>query len=345
MQFDFTEIVRKAWDDYGATIKIKDVTDISVQVSTNHVYKITFEDRTFIIAKLSYFGVYEHFVEDHSIINSLSINLPYPYDNVLSRSLMKKGKLYVYRHQTEWIDAWVVFYRPVKMKKLLPPRLNEYEIKKLGVQLAHFHKACHSVRGTLSPSTKSVEFDMNHLLEILETEKGQFKYKGNIDDIKKQVGLLFENMVHLDTDSIERIPVFVDWNIGNFSVTPGMRLFSRWDYDWFRMSSRVMDFYFLSRVVSDIGDKTIWTYNVSPLMEDRFILFLQSYHKVYPLTEREIRLLKEVYRFFILNYVVKYGGYFFNDIYAQKFKKEAFENYLPSIDTFDPEVLLRALKL
>ena len=112
------------------------------------------------------------------------------------------------------------------------------------------------------------------------------------------------------------------------------------------MSSRMLDFYFISRVVSDIGDRTVFTYNIGPLMEDRFILFLKEYHKIYPLTENEIRFLKEVYRFFILNYVVKDGRYFFHEIYASKLQKEAYESYFPSIDTeFDAEKLLTALNI
>ena len=67
-------------------------------------------------------------------------------------------------------------------------------------------------------------------------------------------------------------------------------------------------------------------------MEDRFVLFLQKYHEIYPITEAEIRFLKEAYRFFILNYVIKDGRYFFHEIYASKLQKEAYATYFPSID-------------
>src|SRR5947209_1194496 len=69
---DFSEIVREAWQAYDSSREIKRIVDISARVSTNHVYRITFTDGHIIIGKLSYFGVYEHFVEDHTIINSLS---------------------------------------------------------------------------------------------------------------------------------------------------------------------------------------------------------------------------------------------------------------------------------
>jgi hypothetical protein len=81
-------------------------------------------------------------------------------------------------------------------------------------------------------------------------------------------------------------------------------------------------------------------------MEDRFIIFLQEYHKVNPLTANEIRFLKEAYRFFILNYVIKDGKYFFNEQYAKKLQAEAFDIYLPSVDRdFDAENIIHELNL
>ena len=107
-----------------------------------------------------------------------------------------------------------------------------------------------------------------------------------------------------------------------------------------------MDFYFFSRVVSNAGDKTVFSYLITPMMEDRFLLFLKEYHKVNPLIADEIRFLREVYRFFILNYVIKDGNYFFSEQYAKKLRSEAFDLYLPSVDRdFDPEKIIDHLKL
>lgn len=343
---DFTSIVKEAWQAYDNTREIVRIVDISAKVSTNYVFKITFSDRNFIIAKLSYFGKYEHFVEDHTIINSLSNNLPAPFENLLARSLMKGNSLFVYRFQNEILDAWVVFYRPITIKKRLPRRLNDEEIVKLGEQVALLHKACHSIRNTLPASSKTLKVDVDHLLRILETDYGKYEHRMHLDDIRKQSDLFIENMQLLKADEFDKIPVFIDWNIGNFSVTSSFKLFSRWDYDWFRMGSRMLDFYFLSRVVSDIGDKTVFSYNVGPLMEERFLRFLKAYHDIYPLTEPEVRFLKEAYRFFILNYVIKDGRHFFHEIFATKLQKEAYYKYLPSIDKeFNSDIILKALNL
>ncbi len=343
---DFDTIIREAWKEYDPTREIIRIIDISAKVSTNHVYRITLKDKNYIVAKLSYFGKYEHFVEDHSIINTLSNNLPSPFENFLARSLMKGNKLFVHRFQNEIIDAWVVFYRPIHIKKKLPKRLNESQVQKLGVEAAHFHKACDTVKSTLPASSKTMQDDIHELIDLLDDSSSKYAYPVHRKLIKKHCDLFLDNYAKTEGAKLDSIPVFVDWNIGNFSVTQNFKLFSRWDYDWFRMSTRMLDFYFFSRVSSDIGDKTIFTYNVDVMMEKRFITFLKSYHKVFALSEREIWFLKEAYRFFILNYVIKYGRFFFHEIFANKLQKEALEVHLPTLDdTFNPEPLLKALEL
>lgn len=210
--------------------------------------------------------------------------------------------------------------------------------------MATFHKACLRVGKILPQSSKTVRTDIQELLDILQTETGQFEYRLHIDTIKEHCERFLRNIDELDIKSFDKLPVFVDWNIGNFSVTEDLKLFSRWDYDWFRISNRMMDFYFFSRVVSDIGDRTVFSYGINTLNEPRFLLFLKAYHAVYPLRANEIRFLKEAYRFFILNYVIKYGRYFFHRTYSTKLQKEAYELYLPSVDRdFKADLILKEL--
>ena len=339
----FVDIVSAAWAAYDDSRPIVSVTDISAQVSTNHVYRLKLADGSLIVGKLSYFGQYEHFVEDHQIINALSNNLPSPFENFLSRSLMKGNRLYVYRHHTEVLDAWVVFYRPIKTRDRLPRRLSEDLITQLAVELATFHRACYRVRHTLPPSSKTGNTDIDHLLAILDTPAGRHEYRGYEQMLREQCADFRESSERLVLRDMPKIPVFVDWNIGNFSVTATGRFFSRWDYDWFRISSRMMDFYFIARVVSEVGDRTVFSYGIDVLMEDRFVLFLKAYHEVFPLTANELELLREVYRFFILNYVIKDGRYFFHELFATKLQAEAFETYLPSVSRFDASRLKAAL--
>jgi hypothetical protein len=183
-------------------------------------------------------------------------------------------------------------------------------------------------------------------MKQIDRNEKEFGSRLQADYLKYQCELFLKNRLKLNAGSFESIPVFIDWNIGNFSITKNFELYSRWDYDWFRISSRMMDFYFFSRVVSDIGDRTVFSYVIDTLNEDRFLTFLQEYHKVNPLTANEVRFLKEAYRFFILNYVIKDGIYFFSEQYAKKLQSEAFEIYLPSVDRdFDAEIILDALKI
>ena len=91
-KLDYTFILQKAWEGYDASKSIREIEDISAMVSTNHVFRITFHDDDIVIAKLAYFGKYEHFKEDHRIIHSLSNNLLYPFENLLAKSLLKNNR-------------------------------------------------------------------------------------------------------------------------------------------------------------------------------------------------------------------------------------------------------------
>lgn len=343
---DYERIIKKAWKEYDSSKSIYKIQDISAMVSTNHVFRITFDDEDIVIAKLSYFGKYEHFKEDHRIIHSLANNLLYPFENLLAKSLLKNNRVYTYRYKTSKIDAWVVFYNPVRVQKRLPKRLSEAQIRKFGQQIGKFHKACSRIRNVLPRSSKTLSTDIKLLMRTLSSRRNLLFNPEQKAFLQYHSEQFLKNRLLYKADSFETIPVFIDWNIGNFSVTPSLKLYSRWDYDWFRMSSRMMDFYFFSRVVSDIGDRTVFSYLINPMMEDRFIIFLEEYHQINPLTANELRFLKEVYRFFILNYVIKDGNYFFSEQYARKLQAEAFDIYLPSADRdFDAEKLISALKI
>ena len=342
-EIDFLSIVKNAWDDYGSPQPLASVEDISAKVSTNHVYKLQFEDQGFIVAKLSWFGKYEHFKEDHNIINVLSNSLSGPFERFLARSLLKEGEVYTYCCNESGKDIWAVFYYPIQVKEMMPRRLDTGHINKLAEQIALFHRACADVSGQLPPSSKTLQSDVLDLIDLLQERVSNSQ---DLDLVRRQCDSFLANVEKLGYADFLQIPVFVDWNIGNFSVTSAGDFFSRWDYDWFRVCSRVIDFYFMSRVVSDVGDRTVFSYLADPMMEPRFIMFLQAYHQVNPLQEAEVRFIKEAYRFFILNYVVKYGWQFFRASYAAQLQEEAFNLYLPQIDdVFDAEKLLRALEI
>ena len=164
MHINFNAIVQAAWQEYDSSRAVRSIRDISAMVSTNHVFRLRLEDETTVIAKFSYFGTYEDFVEDHSLINALANNLPEPYDNVLSRSLLRKNELFTYRHRDGFLDSWVVFYNPIRVAKKLPRVLSEAQIALLGGELARFHQACFRLRNILPDWSKNLKGDMLRLL-------------------------------------------------------------------------------------------------------------------------------------------------------------------------------------
>ncbi|MFO7867922.1 MAG: hypothetical protein R6U95_01320 [Bacteroidales bacterium] len=345
-KIDYHAIIHDAWNSYNPKRFISSIEDLSVNVSTNKVFKVYFADNSYIMVKVSNFGTYENFKEDHDIINVMANNLEQPYDLFLSSSLIKDNQVYIHRYDDQYIEVWLVFYRAVRIKESLPKKLNAYQIEKLGSELAKFHKVCDSMTPVLPRTSKTLLKDVLALLRKLEKPDSDIKFKGNKKLIQEQCETFINNCNDLNYHQFTEIPVFVDWNIGNFSVREDCSFFSRWDYDWFRTSSRVLDFYSFSRVVSEIGDKTDFSYTANQLNESRFLLFLESYHNIFPLTEKEIYFMKEAYRFFILNYVIYKGSFFFTKKYAEKLQQEAFDMYLPSIDTqFNPELIIKHLNI
>ncbi|MBB4080353.1 hypothetical protein GGR28_002987 [Lewinella aquimaris] len=338
---NYQNILRYAWRAYDHTRSIRSIEDISAQVSTNHVFKLIMEDGNVLIAKVTYFGSFEGFAEDHTIINVLANNLPVRYANFLSRGLMKGTQLFFHRHIDDEQDAWIIFYRPIQIQENPPRRLTVGQVKQLGREMAYFHRDCTLVTNTLPRSDRDMTTDVNALVTSARTD-----YPEHFDLIEEHCKRFLENTFRINVYGFQKIPVFVDWNIGNFSVDQNGRLTSRWDYDWFRVSTRVVDFYFLSRVVSEIGDKTVFTYEVDRLMEERFLIFLRAYHDVFPLTRPEVLFIKEAYRFFLLNYVLRLGRFFFRPEFAEKLSREVLTEHLPTLDEkFSPEPILAALDL
>ncbi len=338
---NYQTILRYAWRAYDHTRKIRSIEDISALVSTNHVFKLIMEDGNVLIAKVTYFGSFEGFAEDHTIINVLANNLPVRYANFLSRGLMKGNQLFFHRHIDEEQDAWIIFYRPIQIQENPPRRLTEDQVQQMGREMAYFHRDCTLVTNTLPRSDRDMTSDVNALLTSARTD-----YPDDFDLIERHCRLFLENTFKINVYGFQKIPVFVDWNIGNFSLDRTGRMASRWDYDWFRVSTRVSDFYFLSRVVSEIGDKTAFTYEVDRLLEDRFLMFLKSYHEVFPLSRQEVLFIKEAYRFFLLNYVLRLGRYFFRTSFAEKLAYDALRIHLPTLDEkFSVDPILAALKL
>jgi len=332
LKINYKKIIQKAWYEYGHLSSISSIKDISINVSTNNVFVITLKNNKKIIAKISDYGNFNHFLEDHIIINSLSLNLSEPFENFLAKSLTKNGSLFTFNYENKNLKLWIVFYNPIKIMKKPHKIQSKNNIKILGSELAKFHLACKDVSKTLPQNFKKTRDDIKNLQQKIKNMNTQKFSKNQNSLILKQCDIYLQNYLALKKKAEPSIPVFIDWNIGNFSLTKDYKFFSRWDYDWFRIGTRILDFYFFSRVCSSKGDKTHFSYFPNTLNEDRFIIFLKAYHKVYPLNKNEILMFKEMYRFFILNYVIKDGELFFHSKLSERLVKESFEIYIPNID-------------
>jgi hypothetical protein len=350
------DVVRAAWAELGDPRPIVEVHEISANVSTNRVYRVVLGDNGTVVCKVSSYGAYFLFAEDHDRLHRcarmLSTN---PETNrwapFLANVLERDGRPFT------WYDGsiWAVFYEDVPRAESLPRVLSVAQVENLGREMAEFHAACQPMARHLPPTSNSAKGDLIHLLDLLESPFASRNFNLNPEDIgvlHRDTHQLLLQLEACHYDEWLRIPVLIDWNLGNFSVVfnnaddaGSFRLFSRWDYDWFRLESRIFDFYFLSRVSSSTGDRTTFTYSPHTLLEPRFIAFLRAYHEVNPLSADEVRFIPLAYRFFLLNYVIREGARFFRDDLCRQFREEVARRYLRQVSSLDFSPLFDALHL
>ena len=344
---DAERIVRLAWTDYRDSRSIVEIVEVSAHVSTNHVFRLLLDDGSHVVGKVSSYGSYFLFAEDHDrlfkLVQSLSNSR---WSGFLAQVLPRDGRAYT------WYDGtcWAAFYNDVERGTQLPRIISTEDIVFLAREIAGLHKACADAALNLPPTSNSVKGDAIHLLDQLSSEFAPRNFELRESDItylRTSTHNFLTNLENIHFDEWTKIPILVDWNLGNFSVTQDAnlvkRLFTRWDYDWFRIDTRMLDFYFLSRAASHTGDKTQFSYSPHTLIEPRFVEFLQAYHSVYPLSRAEIEFLPSAYQFFILNYVIREGAKFFRSDLSTRFRKDAVRLYLPMLESLDISPLLQIL--
>jgi hypothetical protein len=336
-------VVHQAWNEYGDPRRIDHLEEVSAHVSTNRVFRVHFTDTSHVVAKVSSYGSYFLFAEDHDRLFRLHNQLQSTrWHGFLAQVLDQDGRPYT------WYDGrcWAAFYIDVERRESLPRILSDAQIGCFAREIAEFHLSCAAVAPHLPPTSNSVKGDAIHLLDQLTNAFASRNFSLHSEDIgvlwKSTHGFL-EYLESVHFDEWQKIPILVDWNLGNFSVqstASGFTLFSRWDYDWFRVDSRLLDFYFLSRVSSRTGDRTQFSYSPHTLVEPRFLTFVRAYHAVNPLSESDIRFLPYAYRFFILNYVIREGARFFRADLCTQFRREVARLYLPQLAQLDISPLL-----
>ncbi len=340
------QAVDAAWAAFGDSRRIVRVDEVSANVSTNRVYRLHLDDASTLISKVSSYGSYFLFVEDHEQLHRCaSLLRSTRFDGLLADVWLRDGRVFTWYDQS----MWAVFYDDVPRRDTLPRVLEIEQITNLATEIAELHLACTTLAPQLPAASKTIKSDAIHLLDLLESPFAPRNFAlppEAIGLLWKHTHRFLERLVAVGYDEWPKIPLLIDWNLGNFSVAAGadgrFRLFSRWDYDWFRIEPRLLDFYFLSRVSSSTGDRTRFTYGPHTLIEPTFLAFLGAYRSVFPMSDDEVQFLPEVYRFFILNYVVREGARFFRADLCKQFRRDAVRSYLPALDRLDTSALLRA---
>jgi len=342
------EAVNQAWIEFGDDRTIADVVETSAHVSTNRVFRLILSCGESVVAKVSNYGSYFLFAEDHDRLFECTTLLAHTrWANFLATVLTRHGRPY------RWYDGecWVVFYVDVPRAEMLGGVVTEDDITNFAIEMGEFHLVSQEIGRRLPPPSHSIRSDAVSLYDAVAKTNAPTAFElslTELDVVRRSVHELLVHLERIDFDHWPKMPILVDWNLGNFSVQRAasgrFSLFSRWDYDWFRIDTRMLDFYFLSRVSSRTGDQTAFTYSPHTLLEPRFHRFLSAYHTTNPLREEEIRFLPWAYRFFILNYVVRDGAKFFQPNLIDRFKREAVTSYLPNLGVFDCSPLLTVLE-
>ena len=339
-------ILTAAWDAYGDRREVVDVREVSANVSTNSVYLLELDDDHNVVAKRSSYGSYVHFRQDHYRIHEWIHRLRGTrYSTFLAPVLLKNDEVFTYREE----DEWVVFYGQQPFYDFLPKTLSDSQVESLGEEMGLFHRSCLEISDRVRPTWQSLGADVASLHDAIgsaEWRSGRGFMDSAISFVRAHCDAFLGNADDLGYHEWTKIPVLIDWNIGNFSVGmdgEGFKLFSRWDYDWFRIEPRMLDLYFCARVVRSEGDQTAFSYTVDPFFDPRFIKFLRAYNSVHALTKDELLFLKEAYRFFILNYVLRIGEHFFQPDLCHRLQQEAIEEYLPNLELVSFEPLLDVL--
>lgn len=339
-------IVHAAWDAYGDHREVVQVREVSANVSTNSVYMLVLDDGHNVVAKRSSYGSYVHFRQDHYRIHEWIHRLRGTrYATFLAPVLLKNGEVFTYRDN----DEWVVFYGQQPFYDFLPKKLSDVEVESFGEEMALFHKECLEISDRVRPTWQSLGADIASLHDAIgspEWRRERGFMDSSISFVRAHCDAFLGNADDLGYHEWTKIPVLIDWNIGNFSVGmdgEGFKLFSRWDYDWFRIEPRMLDLYFCARVVRSEGDQTAFSYTVDPFFDEQFMKFMKVYQSILPLQKHELLFLKEAYRFFILNYVLRVGEHFFRADICHHLQHEAIEQYLPHLELVDFEPLLEIL--
>ena len=270
----YEQTARCAFSQSGHGGRIVDVTEVSPMVSTNHVYRLDARGRAppHGQGRLRT-APYWLFKEDHDRLHRCRQQLQDTrYANLLADTVTKDGR--VVRHRDG--PLWAALYEEVPKRRSLPRSSLPPTSRTWPRRWPASIRPVREIVRLVPPTSTSIKSDAIHLLDLVSdpATASRFPYDtAELAYLGRQCERFLTQLDALGYDDWVKIPVLIDWNLGNFSVDyhgDRFRLYSRWDYDWFRMDPRTLDFYFLSRVSSRTGDRTVFTYEPHTFVEPRF---------------------------------------------------------------------------
>ena len=214
----YEDTARAAFAQSGYGGEIVEVTELSPMVSTNHVYRLSLAGGHHLVAKVSSYGSYWLFKEDHDRLHRCRQQLQDTrYANLLADTVTKDGRVFVHRDG----DLWAALYDEVPTRRSLPRIVSGEDVQNLAEEMARFHQACREVARMVPPTSTSIKSDAIHLLDLLSdpATAGRFPYdRDERATIQAHAERFLEQLDVLGYDDWVKIPVLIDWNLGNFSV-------------------------------------------------------------------------------------------------------------------------------
>ena len=160
------QAVDAAWAAYGDDRTIAAADEVSANVSTNRVYRLHLDDGSTVISKVSSYGSYFLFVEDHEQLNRCAGLLHATrFTGMLADIWSREGRIFTWYDQ----HMWAVFYDDVPRRDSLPRILSVKQIANLATEMAEFHLACAEIAPLLPNASKTIKSDAIHLLDLLES--------------------------------------------------------------------------------------------------------------------------------------------------------------------------------
>ncbi len=111
------QAVDEAWAAYGDPRSIRSADEVSANVSTNRVYRLHLDDGSTVVSKVSSYGSYFLFVEDHEQLNRCAKLLRTTrFAGMLADIWSRDGRIFTWYDQ----HMWAVFYDDVPRNDSLP---------------------------------------------------------------------------------------------------------------------------------------------------------------------------------------------------------------------------------